>query len=144
MFSREELAYAAGVLDSDGCITLTTGRPIPRIVVANTKEVLPNWFYGQLGGHIRKQDARNLRWKTTWYWILQGDPAVEFLMQVRQWLILKREQANVVIQYWAETRKLREHVGRGHPRSPELRTIDTELSARIHSLNRRGAAMKEG
>lgn len=138
MFSQEELAYIAGVLDSDGCISLASKHVVPKITVANTKEALPQWFHDRLGGHLSQQGARNLRWRSTWYWILQGQPAIDLLKLVRQWLVLKREQANVVIDFWAKTQSMRQHVGRGHPRSPELREIDTKYSARMHTLNQRG------
>ncbi len=139
--NREELAYAAGVIDSDGCISME--RSTIRVTVTNTKEELPQWFEQRLGGYTYKQTPKNLRWRTTHYWVIQGEQAIQLLTQIRQWLVIKREQANVAIQYWTETQALRQYVGRGHPRSAELRSFDEGLRARMRVLNRRGATMKE-
>lgn len=135
MSEREKLAYLAGVIDSDGCISFD-GRNHPRITITNTRRELLDSLQKQFGGSLSCQLFRNRpAWRPAWLWTLSTTQAVTLLTQLRCWLRLKQEQADLVIEAFYATR------------NPERNKLTEEQIAlrenhqqRMHSLNKRGAA----
>lgn len=98
--STNNLAYAAGIIDGEGCINITkTGRLFSygiRILVVNTNRKIIDWLRNNFGGDIQKSTVvKKPNWKPRFTWRLQYRQAVEFLDSIFPYLILKKEQAIV-------------------------------------------------
>lgn len=100
------LAYVAGLLDGEGCITIN-GHPDKvtsaaiLVEVGMTKPALPilHQLESQFGGRVRPLRAATDRWAEAWQWTILGEPAAEMLEQVAPMLQLKVEQARAVLQF---------------------------------------------
>src|SRR5882672_3456483 len=86
-WSIAELAYLAGLLDGEGCLTMTRphpGRQAPRMVlqIGNTKPQMISWLVEHFGGTTwsrhtgRKTDALMYSWRVV------GDAAVSIVRAV--------------------------------------------------------------
>jgi len=99
--SRDERAYLAGILDGEGCIGMTHKRPdfLPNcyayyIQITNSDENLINWIQERFGGKARR--ARYTVWQIAWY---GKEPIRNLLMQVEEFLIVKRVQAKAMLEF---------------------------------------------
>lgn len=105
-----EKGYIAGVLDSDGCISIHRYK-IPqydrwyyslRVQVSNTCFEFCQWFEDKLGGHIykRKVTEKNPKWSDSYAWTLEDNRLVQaLLLEVVQYLIRKKAIAEAVMRY---------------------------------------------
>ena len=95
---RETLAYIAGILDGEGCITRANDHPI--VQVGMTDEPVVRWL-AQIGGTLRVEDGPNRgNRKPLYRWRLLAASDVEgFLRAVFPWLRVKRQQAeNAIVE----------------------------------------------
>jgi len=92
---REKMAYAAGIIDSDGAIYIQKNKRslgTPCVSVAVSCIELVNLLFMNFGGLIRK--TRNLP-----MWILRKNSDVStFLKNVKQFLVEKQEIAEAVLE----------------------------------------------
>ena len=101
------LAYAAGIIDGEGCIYIEHAwskkrryrYPFLNVSVRNTNEWICQWFKIQFGGVVYPFTPRNPKWKVTWHWALSGHKAQEFLKLLLPYLQMKRPQAELAIQF---------------------------------------------
>ena len=115
MIKETDLAYAAGVIDSDGCITIShekrTNRPHiyhrlnVRVVTTDTR--ILEWFKTTFGGYIYIQNKPKGARKACWAWQKRDTPAGEFLKSILPYLIYKKDQALVALDFrlYKETNK---------------------------------------
>lgn len=137
---RATLGYLAGLVDSEGCIGISTTRSKQslsdsykiNVSITNTDENLIDWLYNTIGGSIVTLALKN-NCKQTWRWNLYGNNAYLFLNYLIDFLIIKRKQAKIAI----EIRKLQ--VNRPN------KIIDQEtsnkcfdLKQKMHELNKVG------
>lgn len=115
-------SYAAGVIDGDGHIGMPQRGTI-RVVVANTNKTLIDWLTAHFyGGSVTKESFRNLKWKSAYYWTLQGISARLFLQEIAPYLTIKRDRALLAIE-----------ADQHHPRA------QNSYRALFRALNARGA-----
>ena len=141
----EELAYIAGLLDADGCFYansyLRKGRNCTsltvRIQVTNTYLPVLEWVREIVGaGHISSYNDNNSSHKVVYAWILNGhSPIEQFLQGVLPYLIIKKEQAELMLAY------VQGRIDKGSERRPSIDNEDQELITMIQSLNRRGVVL---
>jgi hypothetical protein len=99
-----EVAYAAGIFDGEGCIHIAPyrkrGRPYHRLMVAvtNTDFPLLDWLHARWGGHLGKPLLTN-RHRPCKIWALSEGYAYPFLNAVYPYLIVKRRQAELALQF---------------------------------------------
>lgn len=89
-----EKAYAAGIIDGEGCIT--GNRSGLRVVVSTTTVEMVEWLEERFGGAIctmRKQPPR----RDQWQWSIYGRNASRFLDTILPYLVVKRDQAELGI-----------------------------------------------
>ena len=142
--NKETLAYIAGLIDSEGCVTLYgtggqgTAHPMacfaPKLVIEMTSEDLVKWLHSTTGvGSVRRYVPKNLRARIRWRWAVKGREAVSLLRAVIPYLRLKREHAELLFQF-AATRTV------SCKRGLTEDTIVTRkvLVERIRHLNTRG------
>lgn len=134
-------AYAAGIVDGEGCITIkrtkrvgTFGRPryIANISVVNSNRAMIDWLHDHFGGSFFERKKQSDFHKRTWAWDASARIAVEFCKGISPYLIAKREQAEILLDLMAG------------PRTQAISASEAELSRRevlaqrIRVLNRKG------
>jgi|GEM_PF-5722172 len=137
-------AYIAGILDSDGCISIS--RSWARgmaysisISVANTKVEILNWLQETTGlGEVKVFDCatQKMRWnrpnlKTLYIWRLFSNNIRIVLPQVVKYLVGKREQGEIMIK-WLENPR------RGRQLTEKDKKEKNEMWLRMKTLNKRG------
>lgn len=102
---KTELAYAAGFFDGEGCIHM---RPNGQIHIAISQvDIRPLQFIKEGPGYrmILRKDARD---KDYWLRSAKRDVIVEFLRLIFPYLVLKKEQALLAIEF-IESKSQRYH-----------------------------------
>lgn len=98
-FNRDSLVYLGGTIDMDGHITITALKGTPQVYVKNTSEILMMWLKENFGGNYYPAQEATERWKKYWRWSLSGDNAIALLREVYPFLLLKKKQALVAIDW---------------------------------------------
>ncbi len=95
MISDVEAAYAAGILDGEGSISVTrnhsTRWPSPQVSVASTDRELLGWFRERFGGSISTKQPRKANHSLSFDWKLTDRRALRFLQIVRPYLVIERK-----------------------------------------------------
>lgn len=93
--------YIAGIIDGEGYIGIINQGREPRVIVTSTNEILPRALVkmtrvGYAAVCKRRPDGRRL---TAWQWLCLGENAIRVLRQVHDSLIIKRGQAEFVLEF---------------------------------------------
>ncbi len=94
-----DLAYAAGIIDGEGCIGGWEGRRANRtdafvyVKVTNSNRELIDWFVKLFGGRVVQKSITNTRWKNSWDWICSAEHITPMLHLLIPFLKLKQPQA---------------------------------------------------
>lgn len=108
MVSNEELSYAAGIIDGEGCIDIVKTKPCgrrktpsfkSRVRVSNTDKRLIVWLHQKFGGYVYNSYDNRKNRRNKFEWCLNDDNAVEFLNLIKPFMKLKIEQANLLIEF---------------------------------------------
>jgi hypothetical protein len=105
-----DLAWAAGFIDGEGCITLAPqNRPRNNthasvcsvlIQVTQINRVPLDKLVALFGGYVGTMRARNARQGWVWQWRLhRASEVIPVLESVMPYLVLKRPEAEVVLAY---------------------------------------------
>ncbi|MBO9553478.1 hypothetical protein [Cellulomonas sp.] len=140
-----EAAYIAGFFDGEGSLGIysngTTGRCLrAQITQAESKEAretLERWR-ARWGGSLCTLN-RSLR-RHAMIWQVSGDNAADFLREIRPWLRLKADQADIAIA-WQSARPAtrRDERGRILGRTPAERARDDLAAATLVAMKRPAA-----
>jgi hypothetical protein len=123
-------AYVAGIIDGEGWIgfhTRENGTLRVAIRVKMTNMDVPMALHAQYGGSIQHyKQARERNRKAQHEWIIIQDQACLVLIDIFQYLIVKRKQAILALSYLAA--------------KPGVDAIELcrKIKADMHDLNRRG------
>lgn len=118
-----EIAYLAGFFDGEGCIQINkvgtelakrynkNGRYYLMVSVNQVNpaplEILQKSYNGTIGPHAEKTSTK----RKTWVWRVQGKHADKFLEDILPYLLVKKEEALVALQFretfWPNGRKHR-------------------------------------
>lgn len=95
--SEQEKAYAAGLIDGEGCIRIARSRGtrlnyFTQVQVATTTPQLTRWLHERWGGSLRQYNAVGQR-KAVTIWQVSTANAVHFLNDIEPYLVLKKEQS---------------------------------------------------
>lgn len=111
-----DLAYAAGVIDSDGCITVSKGRRTNHggytfavtVCVGMKTEDVPQWFLATFGGVVRtirrngamsiSADGRAKYFPPVFRWEIYAQDRGNFLEAIAPFLKLKRARSEAAIK----------------------------------------------
>ncbi len=133
------LAYAAGIVDGEGCISLSkrtskgykAGYQLRLAVsVGNTNEWLIQWFKIQFGGYVVFTLEKRKERKDKWQWHIVDGKAAEFLKLILPYLQIKRPQAEVANVFQRE-----KHYGRIGKEEAVIKEAQRIL---MQSYNKRG------
>lgn len=139
-------AYVAGLIDGEGCIHVekTRGTYRARLTIGMTEVALHllQELKGEWGGTLYQLRPATDRWAAAWTWYASGPIAKAILLEVRPYLRLKAEQADLVIQL----EEIREGLPARWASSPtgqrrwtsEATEKAVALKERIHRLNAKG------
>lgn len=132
-----EKAYTAGLVDGEGTILLTKwgSSYLPLINVTNTDQRAVDWLRQRFGGKIYRSKRALPQHKTALRWTLTGKWAAAFIREILPYLVLKREQAMLLLEYYAPGAHF--HWGNRALPTEELQRR-RELHDAISALNRRG------
>jgi hypothetical protein len=108
LISDTEAAYAAGILDGEGSISVTrnhSGRwPSPQVSVASTDRELLEWLQVRFGGSISTKQPRQPQHSLSFDWKLTDRRALRFLMMVKPHLVIERKlrRCDLLLQAYLE------------------------------------------
>lgn len=107
--SPEQIAYLAGVIDSDGYIGILKSKPYAgntknpayglTVNVTNTSEKMMDWLQSTFGGKIyTRAMPKNENWKQCYNWVVGYQNAREVLLLVKDYLVVKQDRALLGIE----------------------------------------------
>ena len=102
--------YLAGLVDGDGSIFIdrhsrkNTGWCNVIISVTNTDYTLIKWLSENFGGNIVSQRNRKREW---YIWRVANEPAFNIIRKIYPYLISKKKQAEIAIEFWSKKIDLR-------------------------------------
>lgn len=137
--SSEHLAYLAGIIDGEGCISVylqKKGTLVVRIIIGNTNPLLVNWLKTHVTGlgNVHFKPSQRPNWKGCWVWECSTRAAEAVLIAVRPWLVLKAAQADLVIS------ALKVKIPAGTPMTLDRMSFYKDIVAKAHELNTKGIA----
>lgn len=147
--SIADLAYAAGVIDSDGCVTVSrnkvSGSYRVSVHVSMVPPEVPLWFLKTFGGSYKQQYRREKEGKTypdVHIWVLYCRNAADFLELIVPYLKLKKYRAEIAVELARRHSKLGSNQYKSYgsrrgipPLSPVERQERTRLAEIIRSEN---------
>ena len=110
-FPRLKLAWAAGIIDGEGCILLNLNPKRQtytlRVSVTNTDPKMLKELKSIFGGSIQAANCRNdkAHWKSKWMWVLTCKQADKALSALLPYLITKKDQAQTALIFKTLHRK---------------------------------------
>jgi hypothetical protein len=132
---KAEKAYLAGIIDGEGTVTLTRHHrnetPTPSVSVANNNLELLKWIKCLVGGMIVSKKKRKAHHNDSYAWTIRQDKAIQLLKEIEQYLIIKKLQADLIIQ------KYKSVTHRAGKYTPEMLEKKMRLVAEIRRLNKR-------
>ena len=102
------LAWAAGFLDGEGCISIGTGRAsadksrvtyFPQLEIGHVDPRPLHIFQTLFGGHMRLCNARGKGRQPITYWCIRGVSALDAAADMRPWLVAKSSQAAEMLKF---------------------------------------------
>lgn len=144
MRSKAEYAYAAGIVDGEGCIQILHSiHPAASGTVQSwkiqieinmcSKKVLDKMagFFG--GAVVRYRDRPNMHY-VQWRWQVYSTVAYNALKKMRPYLVEKLSQADLAIQFFNHQRRCKYYAG--HPLSASILIKRERMKQRMSELKR--------
>lgn len=133
--SETDKAYAAGLVDGEGCVSsyYNSGVFEVRVVIAMTALGVIEWLHSTFGGDLRLKQVRNTNHKQVYIWQLRAKECIPFLEAVLPYLKLKAKQAEIVMAM-ANTIEVR-----GKHIDSKTSLLRFKLNDSLSELNKRGA-----
>jgi hypothetical protein len=128
-----ELAYLAGLFDGDGYFGYYMLRTsvIPRFVVINTYTPVLHQLQKQFGGHVATPRVMKEGWKPFCYWTISNRRAVDLLLSLEPWIIIKSGHIELA-KYYLSVAPGRGRWNRWNPEHVN------EIFRRCKELNKKG------
>lgn len=149
MISNE---YAAGFFDGEGCVNLTVAgkarRVVLRVMLVNTEPSILVAFHAQFGGVLPLPRVSRKGWKPFGMLTLTGHAAAAFLSDIAPFVRVKAAQVALGLEFWDYNQRPKSDRCDYIPRmggstgrlKPSVIVKEGEFKARMHGLNRKGAA----
>ena len=143
--NKKELAYLAGIVDGEGTISVTSDKAsgclfATYLSIANTSckllETIKKWVGA---GCIQPKKGAKVYYKTCYVYTLRGDTLRKLLPELVPFLVVKKEQAKLLIKLMSLTGKHLKFYKQLHP---EMFSRCQEIAVLLHSLNKK-ATKKE-
>lgn len=139
----EDLAYLAGLIDGEGCISIfqrsDSNSLKATLTIAMTDRAPLDWASETFGAKVyekRVTGAAENGWKQCYVWLVSTQKAAEILRNVLPFLKVKREQAALLVEL-ADIRE--RHRAEGTRNGPHEQHRQLAIMAEVQRLNRKGA-----
>ena len=145
----KKYCYLAGIIDGEGTIGVYLGsikrkdacyrNYTVQLSIANTNYLLMEFLKSNFGGHIMFRSATKDNGKVVYMWRARLDEIRFILPRVIPFLILKKEQAKIVVEFLDILKKVKELKKRKN--SPELDSFNKrrrEICSITKVLNKKG------
>ena len=104
---KKKHAYLAGIIDGEGHIYICRAKDSKSgkryytmgLDISSTDERLPLWIKENYGGNYYLKKDKGVRTGNYWRWCIQSNKAVKVLQDVFPYLVIKREQALIAIEF---------------------------------------------
>jgi hypothetical protein len=114
----EERAYIAGIVDGEGCITLSQTKTVygketyrAMVIVETTSEVLQQYLVKVTGQGDIRRNPHSGNHKDRYLWCLAGKTVIKnFLLEIEPYLVIKKQHANIMLDFLSEDEL---HYGKG-------------------------------
>jgi hypothetical protein len=136
-YSKEQLAYAAGFFDGEGTVSFNisgSGGGVISASIENTNKEVIEYLKHEFGGTIFFTCHDNIKWKNTYSWSVSGQTCIDFLQNIKPWVIIKKEQINLAEFFFIN----RNTVTRKHGLSEEYKNEMKLIKRQFKWLNRKG------
>lgn len=135
---NSDIVYLAGMMDGDGSISIARrqynerrSRHILTVAVTNCSRELMEWLEERWGGVIHpKPPTRNGR--PIFQWAITSQKAGELLEDIVEHLIVKRDQANIALDFRATFGKIAYRQGGVSQEITDLRDAMSEAVSRLN------------
>jgi hypothetical protein len=106
--TSEDKAYLAGLFDGEGSVNIfkqsrsymAYSAYFIEISIGNTHEGVLNWVLEKFGGRVaHNSDHRTAGSRKVWRWRASSNEAYEILVAMLPYLIVKKEQAQLAIEF---------------------------------------------
>jgi hypothetical protein len=141
--SEQDKAYLAGIIDGEGCITISRGVHKKQnnnvyyqavLHVANTDKRMIDWII-EITGLGSYHRGKHHPPRKVWYrWAVRSAAACEVVRTVYPYLVCKQRQADVLLELGEEVKV---GPGRGYRLSPETTEYRDRLYQILKNLHRR-------
>jgi len=134
----KQLAYLAGIIDADGCISIGRTGKLPRrdfnvrMYVMCTDKNLINWLHQTFGGLTYSRKRENIKWKIRYEWFAERKTLDILLPKLIPFLIIKKDRAKIAFEFRKTFAK------RQSPLPKDVRTFREKCFHKLKSLNSRG------
>ena len=133
VLSPTDAAYMAGLVDGEGSLSIrtrTVGSLVLQLSITNTCREVLEWCRDVTGiGAVVKSSPDATRRRQCWYWSTPCGSAATVLRQIRPYMKIKVEQADIAIELQERLRV---------PALKADRSWQLEWRARMQALNKRG------
>ncbi len=144
------LAYVGGLIDGEGCISIqkTSGKKKAcyylEITIGMSLKAAPllQAIKKSFGGTLCKGRVKSKNWDGSLKWRIGGEKAMEFLVKVQPYIILKASQTSIAI----ELEMMRQNaptLPNGTKDWSKIRDSAEQLKQRIHRLNQKGPDVQD-
>ena len=97
----QEIAWAAGLFDGEGCVTISRSNPARsrspdhqlRVTLGMCHEATIAKMKQMFGGSMSMRRSKAKGWRDHWVWCLASYPAANFLGSIYPYLITKKYEA---------------------------------------------------
>lgn len=134
--AEPHLAYAAGLIDGEGCIRIQkqsnkqTYIVVVQLAMTNKAIVIRDELIKTFGGNSYDMEFKNEKWAKQWQWRISGEKACDLLKKILPFLVLKKQQAILALSL----NEMRKKDGW----TPETRAAAESMKQRMHDLNKKG------
>ena len=145
-WTREELAYFAGIIDGEGCICLRTSKSARKhifatmIQISNTDLRLLQWVQRRFGGMIHPHARHRGNRKPSFQWAALSDDIASILEAILPYMIVKREQAELMLAYRKTLPEIVNTRRSSRKMDESTKVQRLALHSKFAELNKRGAA----
>ena len=118
--SKIDYAYAAGIIDGEGCICITDASPTNKggqswkisVEVSVCSKQMIDKMVGILGGRCRLLAVRPCMHYVQYRWTLYGKKAYDALKKVKPYLTEKKTQADLAINFYIHQSRCKYYAGK--------------------------------
>lgn len=138
-----DLAWMAGFLDGEGCVTISTRRKsnhswgAPLVTITNRDRKVLELFKATFGGYIVEIQRKKPHHSQCWSYMAFNAKARYLLIALRPYLKVKALHADVVLRF-SDTMRSRIPTGDIKPYTIEEHAKRDQIVAEIRNLNRKG------